>query len=224
MTTHFLRYVGAVGLVGGCAVLASSCSLLDFPAPTEPTAGTHAEPQARIAQLDFGPQAVFTLCVPPACPTRTLKTLSTETPRQPITTAAAPLPKESIVPDQVATKPDAMTVTTRAVTVQFAFGSARLSPAARAQLDDATADVTAAHRVTITGRTDSKGPLAVNEKLALARAHAVRDHLLKAHPALRSALTVQAQGACCFIAPNDTRANRALNRRVEVVFQIEKPP
>ncbi|HUW38291.1 MAG TPA: OmpA family protein [Rhodocyclaceae bacterium] len=224
MTPSFLSRVGALGLVGCCAVLASSCSLLGFPTPTDPTAGTHAEPPARIAQLDFGPQAVFTLCVPPACPTRTLKTLSTETPRQPINTAAALVPDKSISSDPVTTKPDTMTVTTRAVTVQFAFGSARLSPAARAQLDDATADVTAAHRVRITGRTDSKGPLAVNEKLALARAHAVRDHLLKAHPALRSALTVQAQGACCFIAPNDTRANRALNRRVEVVFQIENPP
>ena len=220
MTTDFLRYAGPVGLVGGCAVLASSCSLLGFPTSSDPTAGTHAEPPARIAQLDFGPQAVFTLCVPPACPTRTLKTLATETPRQPINTAAALVPD----PDRVTTKPDTMTVTARAVTVQFAFGSARLSPTARAQLDDATADVTAAHSVTITGRTDNRGSLAVNEKLALARAHAVRDHLLNAHPALSSELTVQAQGACSFIAPNDTRASRALNRRVEVVFQIENPP
>jgi len=220
MTPRLLRSVGAPGLVGCCAFLTSSCSLLGFPTPTDPTAGTQAEPPARIAQLDFGRQAVFTLCVPPACPTRTPKTLSTEMPRQPINIVAAPL----TVPDQVATKPDAKTVTTRAVTVQFAFASARLSPAARARLDDATADVTGAHRVTITGRTDNKGPLAVNDDLALARAHAVRDHLLKAHPALASALTVQAQGACCFIAPNDTRANRAQNRRVEVVFQVEDRP
>ena len=224
MTLRLLGSVGALGLVGCGAVLASSCSLLGFPTPVDPASGTHSEPPTRIAQLDFGRQAVFTLCVPPACPTRTPKTLATEMPRPPINTAAAPLPNESIVRDQVATKPDAGTVTTRAVTVQFAFASARLSPAARAQLDDATADVAEAHRVTITGRTDNKGSLALNEDLALARAHAVRDHLLKAHPALSSALKVQAQGACCFIAPNDTRANRALNRRVEVFFQIENPP
>ena len=224
MTPRLLRSVGAVGLVGCCAVLASSCSLLGFPTPTDPTAGTHAEPPARIAQLDFGRQAVFTLCVPPACPTRTAKTLATETPRRPINTAAALVPNEFIVPDPVATKPDARTVSTRAVIVQFAFGSARLNPAARAQLDDTTADVTGAHSVTITGRTDNKGPLALNEELALARAHAVRDHLLKANPALTSALTVQAQGACCFIAPNDTRASRAQNRRVEVIFQVEDRP
>lgn len=224
MTPRLLRSVGAVGLVGCGAVLASSCSLLGFPTPTDPTAGTHAEPPARIAQLDFGRQAVFTLCVPPACPTRTPKTLATETPGQPINTAAALVLNEAIVPDPVATKPDARTGSTHAVTVQFAFGSARLSRAARAQLDGATADVVGAHSVTITGRTDSKGGLALNEELALARAHAVRDHLLKAHPALASALTVQAQGACCFIAPNDTRASRAQNRRVEVVFQVEDRP
>ena len=74
--------------------------------------------------------------------------------------------------------------------------------------------------ITIIGRTDNTGPLAFNDSLALARALAVRDHLLKTYPTLTPALTIKAQGGCCFIAPNDTQAGRTQNRRVEVVFQM----
>lgn len=224
MTTSFPHRVGRFGLVVGCTVLISSCSRFRFHAPTDPASGAHAGPPARIAQLDFGRSAVFARCVPPACPMRTPKTLTTNKHKQPSHDAAALAPDESIAPDPVATNPAPKTVTTRAVTVQFAFGSTRLNSSAQARLDDVIADITTAYSVTITGRTDSTGPLAVNEALALTRAHAVRDHLLKAHPALSSVLTVQAHGPCCFIAPNDTLAGRAQNRRAEVVFQVEDRP
>jgi outer membrane protein OmpA-like peptidoglycan-associated protein len=75
-------------------------------------------------------------------------------------------------------------------------------------------------RIKIIGRTDSTGPLAFNESLALARALAVRDHLRKTHPTLAATLTLQARGACCFIASNDNLAGRTQNRRAEVVFQM----
>jgi len=32
-------------------------------------------------------------------------------------------------------------------------------------------------------------------------------------------LSVQADGACCYAASNDTGSGRAMNRRVEVVFK-----
>ena len=97
---------------------------------------------------------------------------------------------------------------------------------AQAQLNDAKSDLRLARRITIFGRTDSTGPLAFNEELALARALAVRDYLRQTHLTLAAKLTLKAQGACCFIASNDTVAGRTLNRRVEVVVHRseEDPP
>jgi hypothetical protein len=83
MTARFLRRVATLGLVGFCTVLASSCSLFRTSVPAEPT-GTHAATPAKLAQLDFGRRASFAQCVPPACPTRTPKTLALEPPSQPI--------------------------------------------------------------------------------------------------------------------------------------------
>ncbi len=104
--------------------------------------------------------------------------------------------------------------------MQFGLGSAKLSPAARSQLNAAMVDALHVRRIKIVGRTDSTGPLAFNESLALSRALAVRDHLRKTHPTLAATLTLQARGACCFIASNDTVAGRTQNRRAEVVFQM----
>lgn len=81
-----------------------------------------------------------------------------------------------------------------------------------------------ARQITIIGRTDNTGPLAFNESLALARALAVRDHLIKKHPTLMPTLSVKSRGACCFIAANDTLAGRTQNRRVELVFDLHGKP
>ncbi len=224
MTMCFLRY-STLGLLGSCALLAASCSLLHAPVSDHESA-TRVSAPAQLVQLDFGRQAMFARCIPPACPTRTPKTLALETPSPPVDRAVLHAPAEPVAPDPVAQNPLPKTETSRMVTVQFAFGSAWLSPAAQSRLEAAIADIATAHSVTISGRTDSTGSLAVNEALALARALAVRNYLLNKHPALTAALTVQAQGACCFTAPNDTLAGRAQNRRVEVVFRMteEDPP
>lgn len=214
MTAHFLLRVTALGLVASCIALVSSCSLFRTSVPTEP-AGAHAVAPPRLAQLDFSRRAMFAQCIPPACPTRTPKTLASETPSQPIGREAAFTPAESVAPAPATTPEIAHTVT-----VQFGLGSAKLSPAARSQLNRAMGDALHVRRIKIVGRTDSTGPLAFNESLSFARALAVRDHLRKAHPALAATLTLQARGACCFIASNDTLAGRMKNRRTEVVFQM----
>ena len=59
----------------------------------------------------------------------------------------------------------------------------------------------------------------MNQALALDRAHAVRDHLRVRHPHLSPAGALDAEGACCFAASNETADGRALNRRVEIVFE-----
>lgn len=115
-----------------------------------------------------------------------------------------------------------MAESSRTVVVHFAPGSASLSPDARAHLREALSDLLPARRITIIGRTDSTGDLTLNETLALARAAKVRDYLSKAQADLNTTLTLQTQGACCFIAPNDTASGRAKNRRVEVVFHTNE--
>ena len=219
-----LRRLRHLALVSCCALPVPACSLFRSSAPPDSISRAHAEAPAQLAQLDFGRDARFARCLPPACPTRTPKTLATETPSRPAPKqatdrAASFVPIASVVPVPAATHPVPKMQTSHAITVPFAFGSARLDTTAQARLNDAQPDIGTVRSGTIIGRTDSTGPSAVNEALALARAHAVRDYLRKSRPALDAALTVEAQGACCFVAANHTPAGRAQNRRVEVVFQ-----
>jgi outer membrane protein OmpA-like peptidoglycan-associated protein len=202
-----------LGLMSGCTLLAASCSL--FPTPTSPNRQAitlHSAPE-QLAQIDFGRQVIFARCIPPACPTRTPKTLALETPDQ----SASPIVASS---PAVPSAPTPTKEVSRTLTLHFGLGSAKLSAAARTELRGMLPDLKSTRRITIIGRTDNTGPLAFNESLALARALAVRDHLLKTYPTLTPALTIKAQGGCCFIAPNDTQAGRTQNRRVEVVFQM----
>lgn len=222
MMARVMRRTGWLAVVGCCTALAASCSLFRAQEPLDSTTGRHPTAPARLAQLDFGRDTVFAQCVPPACPMRTPKTLATEAPRQSIDPAASPAPDEPVGPVSVPSTPAMKTESSRTVIVQFALGSAKLSRAARSQLNAAMDDLLRVRRITIIGRTDSTGPLAFNQDLALARALAVRDHLRRTHPALAATLTLRARGACCFIAPNDTLAGRAQNRRVEVVFQMNE--
>lgn len=197
---------GTLAPFGCCVLLAASCSL-----PRTPVQPGISRPRtveaAQLAQLDAGHQAVFARCIPPACPTRTPKTLS---------------PGKSVSPDPAAKTAVPMVKSSRTVIVQFAPGSARLNSAGRLSLDAAASDLLSAHRIKIIGRTDSTGEKAPNENLASARASRVRDYLRKTHPALTAALTLKAQGTCCFIAPNDTASGRAKNRRVEVIVQTNE--
>ncbi|WP_298435712.1 OmpA family protein [Ottowia sp.] len=106
----------------------------------------------------------------------------------------------------------------------FAFGSAQLGAAAQAVLRQMVGDFPRDARITIAGRTDSTGPGVVNDALALARAQAVRDHLVRVRPELAPALTLDAQGSCCFTASNETAAGRARNRRVDVIAEHAASP
>lgn len=237
MTLLGMRVIGALSLAAVSAAFASSCS-----APPR----THADAQSavrpsktaaagHIAQLDFGRRAAFATCLPPACPSVTPKTLASEVPptlpAPHLIELGASLGRgEAIVTSDTrpsnepapvaAPKPerDAEPMT-KQVTVHFGFGSAALSPAARASIDEAASALSSARRIAISGRTDSVGPPEINQLLALDRANAVRDHLRAHYPRLAPAVTLEAKGVCCFAAPNDTAKGRALNRRVEVVFE-----
>lgn len=219
MTATLLNY-RSLGIIGCCAVLAASCSLFHNAAPQDHPKNSVDTAPVQLAQLDFGRQATFGRCVPPACPTRTPKTLATDSSVRTVDRAAPSFPAQSIPPEP-ATPPSTPKIdTSRTIIVQFGLGSAMLSPAARSSLNEVMSALLSARQITIIGRTDNTGPLAFNESLALARALAVRDHLLSTHPMLTPTLSVKARGTCCFIAANDTLAGRTQNRRVELVFDL----
>lgn len=109
----------------------------------------------------------------------------------------------------------------KTVTVHFIFGDASLSGADKVALDSAVSAAPDAKQITISGRTDSTGPAGANELLATARARSVHDYLRTAHPNLVPVLKLDAQGSCCYVAPNDTGSGRSLNRRVDVLFSSD---
>ena len=218
MKAHILSR-SALGLMVCGTLLAASCSLWRTQVTSNLPLDTPAAAPAQLAQVRFGRQVVFAHCVPPACPVRTPKTLAPKSPGQSID-------RESVSPAPIPQNSAPKAESSRTVIVQFGLASAKLSTTAQAQLNDAKSDLRLARRITIFGRTDSTGPLAFNEELALARALAVRDYLHQRHPTLAARLTLKAQGACCFIASNDTVAGRTQNRRVEVIVHRneEDPP
>ena len=73
----------------------------------------------------------------------------------------------------------------------------------------------AATTVTIIGHTDSSGTDAINNPLSLNRAASTRDYLVgKGVPSSR--IAIDGRGSREPLVPNDTAANKAKNRRVEI--------
>lgn len=216
------------------ALLASSCSLTQHSRQQTSSLAQTAQPAPHLAQMNFGRQAAFGLCTPPVCPVVTPKTLAPLLPRaalpEPRPTAAASTLRtgEEIIlaspgtttgsPSPSRLAPDSLGKT---VTVHFRFGDASLSVADKVALDRAVAAAPNAKHIVISGRTDSIGPASANELLATARARTVHDYLRTAHPILAPVLKLDAQGSCCYMAPNDTESGRSLNRRVDVLFSSE---
>lgn len=100
--------------------------------------------------------------------------------------------------------------------VRFAFDSAEILPAARAQLD-ALADgiklLEPTHVVTVEGHTDAVGSEAYNLELSRARARAVRDYLVQRHGIDGARLKTVGYGEARLV--EDADPNAAVNRRVQ---------
>lgn len=78
--------------------------------------------------------------------------------------------------------------------------------------------------VTIIGHTDNTGSDAVNNPLSVNRASSTRDHLVGRGVAINR-IQIDGRGSREPVATNDTPANRAINRRVEIfVSEIQPPP
>lgn len=76
--------------------------------------------------------------------------------------------------------------------------------------------------VTATGHTDSIGPEEYNEGLSERRAQVIKDYLVGQglDPAM---IETDARAATAPVAPNDTAAGRAQNRRTEIEFRGVRP-
>lgn len=107
----------------------------------------------------------------------------------------------------------------RQTAVNFAANSAVLTAQAKHALDRAMPWARQADRIVISGRTDNLGSEPLNQRLAFARALAVREYIRDQIPLVNNVIAIDARGACCFVATNATAQGRSRNRRVEIVFR-----
>ena len=136
-----IHWIGSLAAAAASTALASSCtSPMQAPVDATPAAARSANvTTGQIAQIEFGRQAGFARCLPPACPAVTPKTLALGMPPalsmpRPIDTAASLTEGEALVPAAAALPPVPPAVTakaaqpgeasTRQVIVHFAFGDA----------------------------------------------------------------------------------------------------
>ena len=101
----------------------------------------------------------------------------------------------------------------------FRFGRTELPDAAKARLDEMITELKSDPKgayFEIEGHTDDVGPTAVNEKIGLGRAEAVKRYLYEQHQIPLHKINVISYGEDKPVAPNRTRDDRAQNRRVVV--------
>ena len=110
-------------------------------------------------------------------------------------------------------------------TVNFRVNSARLSPEAKASLDEvATAAATMkGYTIEVTGFASAEGSTARNKTLSQRRAQAVIDYLVETHNVpLRRIGQSYGFGELQAVADNTTREGREQNRRVEVKLLVSR--
>ncbi len=101
----------------------------------------------------------------------------------------------------------------------FKFGQAKLPDETKEKLDEMVAQMKQDPKniyLEIEGHTDNVGDKAVNEKIGLARAEAVKRYLYEQYQIPLHKMNVISYGQEKPIAPNKTKAGRAQNRRVVI--------
>lgn len=100
--------------------------------------------------------------------------------------------------------------------ILFDTGKDILKPTAKDSLSKAAATLkTSETNIIVQGHTDSTGSASVNQPLSERRANHVRD-FLAVNGVPSSRMTAVGYGSSSPAVPNDTDANRALNRRVQL--------
>lgn len=146
---------------------------------------------------------------------------------QPAMTATQPAPHATMNASQVATaKPMPATPQTQSppsvnLTVDFALGSAALTPKARATLDQLgralSSQQLADYHFRIEGHTDTTGSPAFNLKLSKERAAAVVSYLVSKFGVQPSRLKAVGMGEAGLLVPTPPQTPEPRNRRVQVV-------
>ena len=106
--------------------------------------------------------------------------------------------------------------------VNFETSKATLKPIAREKLSKLSGVLLGfpgEYKLEIEGHTDSTGTDAYNEMLSQARAESVRNFLVEQGIPMERIPSTRGYGRTRPIAPNDTRANRERNRRVDIVIE-----
>ena len=107
----------------------------------------------------------------------------------------------------------------RKVVIHFNNASAQIDVKQQATIKRLYQSLPDSYQLTITGYTDDTAPggTVENEALAQQRAQAVLSYLVELGFDKNKA-TTKASPLCCYIAPNNTDAGRALNRRTEILI------
>jgi len=101
----------------------------------------------------------------------------------------------------------------------FAFGKTKLPDTAKARLDELVEKIKADPQgafFEIEGHTDATGSKVYNERLGLQRAEVVKRYLYETHQIPLHRMNVITFGPEKPVAPNNTKAGRAQNRRVVI--------
>jgi outer membrane protein OmpA-like peptidoglycan-associated protein len=101
--------------------------------------------------------------------------------------------------------------------IQFAVSSAVLLPAGKTELDKLAAFMkqNGTVEILLSGHTSSEGSASLNRELSLKRVRSCKDYLVSLGID-DGRITIKGVGPDQPVAPNDTEANRAKNRRVEM--------
>lgn len=101
--------------------------------------------------------------------------------------------------------------------IQFDVNSAALKPAGKAELDKLTAFMkqNSSVEILLSGHTSSEGGAALNRELSLKRVRSCKDYLVT-KGIDDGRISIKGFGPDIPVASNDTEANRAKNRRVEM--------
>lgn len=203
---NHLIFAALALFLGGCAGFAAQAEQ----AEAEVLHEEETEVAARIELEGYGRAAKFILCAEEDCPRRSTKTL--DVPRTP-----------ALMPDVVPlfdAKPKPATPAPVVKEVRFLPGYAYIDRNGRLTIKQWAPQAKGATRIIVRGFTDSTGGEKHNNRLALARAKAVRNLLVA--EGVKAPIEIAAEGNCCFAAENDTPEGRAENRRATVLILTAK--
>lgn len=194
--------VSVVTVLSGCASQVT----------VEPTPQTHQKNERLIEWVGER----WALCDEPDCPQRTPKTveLLAQAPVMPRVSMPTKTPERPAVPPVERQQQEQRQQPP--VVVRFAFAKADMVGDWRSAIDAIAESVRPNDLLLIKGYTDDVGGAAYNDRLALRRAEAVADALMRR--GIKNPMQIEAQGKCCYIASNATEQGRAENRRAEVHF------